>query len=114
VLPVVCDFLRRFPRIDVRMLLLDRPVDLIEEGLDVTVRIGALPDSSLIATRVGTVRQIVCASSLNSSMLTEGLRASNTSPLTIASRSRLLMPGIGGHSRRARNRNAFACAPGLP
>jgi len=62
VLPVVCDFLRRYPRIDARMLLLDRPVDLIEEGLDVAVRIGALPDSSLIATRVGTVRQIVCAS----------------------------------------------------
>jgi DNA-binding transcriptional LysR family regulator len=62
VLPVVSDFLRRYPRIDVRMLLLDRPVDLIEEGLDTAVRIGALPDSALIATRVGAVRQIVCAS----------------------------------------------------
>ena len=62
VLPVVSDFLRRYPRIDVRMLLLDRPVDLIEEGLDVAVRIGTLPDSTLIATRVGAVRQVVCAS----------------------------------------------------
>ncbi len=62
VLPVVSDFLRRFRRIDVRMLLLDRPVDLIEEGLDVAVRIGTLPDSTLIATRVGAVRQVVCAS----------------------------------------------------
>jgi DNA-binding transcriptional LysR family regulator len=62
VLPVVCDFLRHYPRIDARMLLLDRPVDLIEEGLDVAVRIGALADSSLIATRAGAVRQIVCAS----------------------------------------------------
>jgi DNA-binding transcriptional LysR family regulator len=62
VLPVVSDFLRRYPRIDVRMLLLDRPVDLIEEGLDIAVRIGTLPDSTLIATRVGAVRQIVCAS----------------------------------------------------
>jgi DNA-binding transcriptional LysR family regulator len=62
VLPVVCEFLGRFPRIDARLLLLDRPVDLIEEGLDIAIRIGALPDSSLIATRVGTVRQIVCAS----------------------------------------------------
>ncbi len=62
VLPVVCEFLRRCPRVDVRMLLLDRPVDLIEEGLDVAVRIGALADSSLIATRAGAVRPIVCAS----------------------------------------------------
>jgi DNA-binding transcriptional LysR family regulator len=62
VLPVVSDFLRRYPRIDARMLLLDRPIDLIEEGLDVAVRIGALADSTLIGTRVGSVRQIVCAS----------------------------------------------------
>jgi DNA-binding transcriptional LysR family regulator len=62
VLPVVSDFLRRYPRIDARMLLLDRPVDLIEEGLDIAVRIGMLPDSTLIAMRVGAVRQIVCAS----------------------------------------------------
>ena len=44
VLPVVSEFLSRYPRIDVRMLLLDRPVDLIEEGLDIAVRIGPLPD----------------------------------------------------------------------
>jgi DNA-binding transcriptional LysR family regulator len=62
VLPVVCDFLRRYPRVDARMLLLDRPVDLVEEGLDAAVRIGTPPDSSLIATRVGSVRQVVCAS----------------------------------------------------
>ena len=62
VLPVVCDFLRRYPRVDARLALLDRPVDLIEEGLDVAVRIGALADSSLVATRAGAVRQIVCAS----------------------------------------------------
>jgi DNA-binding transcriptional LysR family regulator len=62
VLPVVIAFVRAFPQVDVRLLLLDRNVDLIEEGQDVAVRIGELPDSSLIATRVGAVRQIVCAS----------------------------------------------------
>ena len=44
VLPLVSEFLRRYPRIDVRMLLLDRPVDLIEEGIDIAVRIGHLPE----------------------------------------------------------------------
>ncbi len=62
VLPVVAEFLREHPRVKVRMLLLDRPVDLIEEGLDIAVRIGALADSSLIATRVGAVRFVLCAS----------------------------------------------------
>ncbi len=62
VLPVVVEFLSELPRLNVRMLLLDRPVDLIEEGLDVAVRIGELADSSLIATRVGGVRRVLCAS----------------------------------------------------
>ena len=62
VLPVVAEFLSVNPRIDARLLLLDRPVDLIEEGLDVAVRIGSLADSSLIAIRVGSLRHVVCAS----------------------------------------------------
>ena len=62
VLPVVVEFLRMFPRVTARLLLVDRTVDLIEEGLDVSVRIGALPNSSLIATRVGSIRHITCAS----------------------------------------------------
>ena len=62
VLPVVVEFLRMFPRVTARLLLVDRTVDLIEEGLDVSVRIGALPDSSLIAARVGSIRHITCAS----------------------------------------------------
>lgn len=62
VLPIVVEFLAAFPRVTARMLLVDRVVDLIEEGLDVSVRIGALPDSSLLATRVGAIRQVTCAS----------------------------------------------------
>ena len=62
VLPIVEAFLKRHTQVNVRLLLLDRPVDLIEEGLDVAVRIGVLPDSSLIGLRVGAVRYVICAS----------------------------------------------------
>jgi DNA-binding transcriptional LysR family regulator len=59
VLPVVVEFLSMFPRVTARLFLIDRTVDLIEEGLDVSVRIRALPDSSLIATRVGSIRYLL-------------------------------------------------------
>lgn len=60
--PIVLDFLDRHPRVGVRLMLLDRLVDLIDEGFDVAVRIAHLPDSSLSAVRVGSVRRVVCAS----------------------------------------------------
>jgi len=62
VLPVVADFLRRYPSIDVRLLLADEIVALVEQGIDVGVRIAHLPDSTLKAVRVGSVRRVVCAS----------------------------------------------------
>jgi DNA-binding transcriptional LysR family regulator len=62
VLPVVSSFLDDHPQVDIRMLLLDRVVSLVDEGLDLGVRIGQLPDSSLRAIRVGQIRRIVCAS----------------------------------------------------
>jgi DNA-binding transcriptional LysR family regulator len=62
VLPIVIEFLGRFPDVSVALRLLDRPIDLVEEGLDVGVRIGALAESSAIASRVGTLRRIVVAS----------------------------------------------------
>jgi len=62
VLPVVADYLDEFPRMGARMLLLDRVVDLVEEGLDLGIRIGHLPDSSMRATQLGTVRYVTCAS----------------------------------------------------
>jgi DNA-binding transcriptional LysR family regulator len=62
VLPLVMDFLDRFPEVSVRLALLDRPVDLVEEGLDVAIRIGALPDTTAIAARVGALRRVVVAS----------------------------------------------------
>jgi DNA-binding transcriptional LysR family regulator len=62
VAPVVDAFLHRYPAVNAELLLLDRPVGIIEEGLDVGVRIGALADSSLVALPVGTLRRVVCAS----------------------------------------------------
>lgn len=62
VLPIVYDLLRDEPHLDVRLSLSDRNVDLIEERMDVAVRIGPLSDSTLTAMRVGSVRRILCAS----------------------------------------------------
>ena len=62
VLPVVAEFLRTFPEIDIRIVLADRLINLLEEHVDLAVRIGELPDSSLIATRLGAIRRVVCAS----------------------------------------------------
>ncbi|TFZ59375.1 LysR family transcriptional regulator [Methylorubrum sp. Q1] len=61
VLPVVTDYLARHPAVAVRALYLDRIVNMIEEGIDVGVRIGHLADSGLTAIRVGSVRRVVCA-----------------------------------------------------
>src|SRR5690242_10053496 len=61
VLPLVTDFLAQFPEVSVRLVLLDRPVDLVEEGVDAAIRIGALSDTSAIATRVGALRRIAVA-----------------------------------------------------
>ena len=62
VAPVVTDFLAAFPEVRVELLLVDRVVDLIDEGIDLAVRIGALPDSSLVAVPLGTTRRVLCAS----------------------------------------------------
>ena len=62
VLPLVTDFLARYPDVSMRLTLLDRPVNLVEEGFDVAIRIGTLPDTSAIATRAGSLRRIVAAS----------------------------------------------------
>ena len=59
---VILDFLAERRGIEIRASLSDRVVDLIEEGLDVAVRIAHLPDSTLAAVRVGSVRQVLCAS----------------------------------------------------
>ena len=62
VLPLVTEFLTRYLEINIRLMLSDRNADLIDEHLDMAIRIGELPDSSMIATRVGAVRHVICAS----------------------------------------------------
>ncbi len=62
VLPNMLEYMGRYPEVTMTALFLDRVVNLLEEGLDVGVRIGELPDSSMKAIGVGQVRQVVCAS----------------------------------------------------
>ena len=62
VVPVVAEFLAHYPEIGVKLVLTDRVVHLMEEHVDAAIRIGDLPDSALMATGVGTVRRVVCAS----------------------------------------------------
>lgn len=61
VMPGIVDYLERYPDVSVSALFLDRVVNLLEEGMDVGVRIGALPDSTMRAIPVGHVRRVVCA-----------------------------------------------------
>jgi len=60
--PVVLDFLAAYPRVNVRVIAADYVVDLIENHVDVAIRIGRLPDSSLVARRIGDTGWVVCAS----------------------------------------------------
>jgi DNA-binding transcriptional LysR family regulator len=62
VVPVAAAFLERHPEVDIQLRLGDRNVNLIEEHVDVALRIGALPDSNLVATQLGSIRRVVCAS----------------------------------------------------
>ncbi|MBV8576891.1 MAG: LysR family transcriptional regulator [Acetobacteraceae bacterium] len=61
-IPILADFLKAYPDIKASLLLADRVQSLFQEHIDLGLRIGPLPDSSLIAVRVGTTRRVVCAS----------------------------------------------------
>jgi DNA-binding transcriptional LysR family regulator len=62
VLPIMVEYLDRYPTMTGRTFFVDRPVNIVEEGIDVAVRIGHLPDSGFTAIKVGTVRRVVCGS----------------------------------------------------
>ncbi len=59
--PILDDFLDAFPTVSVKLSLLDQTVNLIDEGFDIALRIGHLPNSSMVAVRVGEVRQVIVA-----------------------------------------------------
>ena len=102
---------RRFSEVQVELLLLDRVVNLVEEGIDVAVRIGALEDSSLIATPVSRVRRVVCASPerLESDGVPE-------SPAELSERPCVVFGGLTGGSswRFLRNGRPVAVRVGGP
>ncbi|WP_206607239.1 LysR family transcriptional regulator [Rhizobium tubonense] len=60
IMPILIEFLREHPAVTGRVLLFDRVVSLVEEGIDVAIRIGQLQDSDYVATRIGSVRRVVC------------------------------------------------------
>lgn len=60
--PILDAFMDKYPEVSVRLHLLDRPANLIDEGIDVALRLAHLVDSSLVAIRVGEVRRVVAAS----------------------------------------------------
>ena len=61
VTPLMVDYLEQHPAVSIKALLVDRVVSMLEEGIDVAIRIGNLPDSGLHALPVGFVRQVLCA-----------------------------------------------------
>lgn len=61
-LPVALGFLAKYPGITLRLMLADQQLSLVQEQIDVALRIGHLAESALIATRVGTVQRVICAS----------------------------------------------------
>jgi DNA-binding transcriptional LysR family regulator len=61
-MPIAVEFMNAYPEIALRLVLTDRIVDTVEENIDISIRIGNLADSNLIATKVGSVRFVLCAS----------------------------------------------------
>lgn len=59
--PLVADFMKSYPEVQLELVCTDRAVDLVEEGFDVAIRAGRLADSSLIARRLGSIERLVVA-----------------------------------------------------
>lgn len=90
VMPIVDGLLRAHPALKVRLLLSDRNVHLVEEGVDVAVRIGPLADSTLVATTLGAVSRVLVASP---AYLTQ--RGAPASPLDLSAHDLIAFDGLG-------------------
>ena len=60
--PLVSKFVKQYPHVEVQLDLTDRPIDLVESGVDLAIRFGALPDKRLNARRIMSNRRLLCAS----------------------------------------------------
>ena len=101
VAPVVLALAARYPAVEVELLLLDRVVDLVEEGIDAAIRIAHLPESSLVATRLGETGRVVCAAPAY-------LRAAGTpqAPADLATHRCVLFTGLAGDNEWSFGRDA--------
>jgi len=61
-LPHVVEFLEAYPDISLRLTLTDDVINMVDENIDIAIRVGTLPNSSMIATRIGSTRVVVCGS----------------------------------------------------
>ncbi|MGY8871000.1 MAG: LysR family transcriptional regulator, partial [Pseudomonadales bacterium] len=61
-MPIITEFTRLYPDVTIKLELADRFVDLVEEGVDLAIRIGALPDSSLVVRKLTDMQMMLCAS----------------------------------------------------
>ena len=107
-LPLVRSFLSMHPKVQIDLRLNDGFIDLVEQGIDVAVRIGELADSSLIARRIGTTQRVLIASPQYLSTLPEGLQAPRT-PQDLRQHNCLVYSELA-----TQNAWTFTAGPGAP
>ncbi len=112
VMPGIVEFLTRYPDVSVNAVFLDRVVNLLEEGIDAGVRIGELPDSTLRAIPVGSVRRVICASPGYLAQHPEINEPRDLARQTIISASPV-SPNFGWHLRTGKPNNNVKVQPRL-
>lgn len=113
VLPVISEFIARYPLIRVRLLLSDRNADLVSDHVDLAVRIGDLADSSMVATRLGTMRIVACAHPALLAKYGEPQRPRDLAALPII-RIESPMPYRGWRFRAAEREDQLINLPPMP